>query len=154
MQCSMIFCGMRLGGASRYRRKRGLRLMDRRSFRISGIYTSEQIDANERARSNSLAFISAKGSKFKERDRTSVFAMNGFVSGRNFGKGEGSQSTMRANFAFDPMNKGAPSGCCILQTALRLVRPETIKLCQLSSATTRLIQSRSGFHPISTLRYR
>lgn len=84
----MIFCRMRLGGASRYRRKRGLvwRLMDRRSFRISGICTSETV-ANKRVRSNSLALINANGLKFKERDRTSVFAMNGLSAGEISGRG-------------------------------------------------------------------
>lgn len=138
--------------ASRYRRKRRLRLMDRRSFRISGICTSERTDANERVRNGSLRLISANGSKFKERDRTSVFAGWMDLPADEIPRRGDSQSTVHANFAFDPMNKGTPSGCCVLQTALRLVRPETIKLCQLSSATTRLMQSRSGFHPISTLR--
>lgn len=61
--------------------------MDRRSFRISGICTSEQTDINKRVRSNSLALINANGSKFKERDQTSVFAMNGLSAGEISGRG-------------------------------------------------------------------
>lgn len=87
VRCSTIFCGMRPGGASRYRRKERLRLMDRRSFRISGICTSERTDANERVRNNSLALIRTNGSKFKQRDQTSVFARwMGLPHGRDSGK--------------------------------------------------------------------
>lgn len=68
------------------------------------------------ARRTLKALISPSESRFDER-ADECFRDGTRARAGEIRADEGSQSVVHANFAFDPMNKGAPSGCCVLQTA-------------------------------------